>query len=89
MSKWRLAHPSPLGQLRLREGGWLVIERRADLMDIPIADFVSLRDAEEWVNWKQGLPKLIPIPANRPVRDFWVRLNSKFDSLSSLANARL
>jgi hypothetical protein len=41
-------------------GGWRVTERRADLADIPIADFVSLRDAKEWVNWKQGLPKLNP-----------------------------
>jgi hypothetical protein len=45
---------------RLEEGGWRVTERRADLTDIPIADFVSLRDAEEWVNWKQGLPKINP-----------------------------
>jgi hypothetical protein len=45
---------------RLAEGGWRVTERRADLSDIPVADFVSLRDAEEWVNWKQGLPKLNP-----------------------------
>jgi hypothetical protein len=42
---------------RLAEGGWRVTERRADLMDIPIADFVSLRDAEEWVNCKSGHPK--------------------------------
>ena len=45
---------------RLEKGGWRVTERRADLTDIPIADFVSLRDAEEWVNWKQGVPKLNP-----------------------------
>jgi hypothetical protein len=45
---------------RLEEGGWRVTERRADLTDIPIADFVSLRDAEEWVKWKEGLPKLNP-----------------------------
>ena len=41
---------------RLGEGGWRVTERRADLTDIPIADFVSLRDAQEWVDWKSGRP---------------------------------
>jgi elongation factor G len=41
---------------RLQEGGWRVIHRRADLTDLPIADFVSYRDAEEWVNWKNGHP---------------------------------
>jgi hypothetical protein len=45
---------------RLEQGGWRVIERRADLTDIPIADFVSLRDAEEWVAWKQGNPMINP-----------------------------
>lgn len=45
---------------RLAEGGWRVIERRANLADIPIADFVSKRDAEEWVDWKTGSPKLNP-----------------------------
>jgi hypothetical protein len=45
---------------RLESGGWGVIERRKDLKDIPIADFVSHRDAEEWAKWKQGLPKLNP-----------------------------
>lgn len=45
---------------RLVEGGWRVTERRPDLTDIPVADFVSLRDAEEWVTWKQGVPKLNP-----------------------------
>ncbi|MFK4387891.1 hypothetical protein GPL17_14000 [Bradyrhizobium yuanmingense] len=45
---------------RLVEGGWRVSERRPDREDIPVADFVSLRDAEEWVNWKQGVPKLNP-----------------------------
>jgi hypothetical protein len=45
---------------RLAEGGWRVTERHADLTDIPIAVFVSLRDAEEWVSWKQGLPKFNP-----------------------------
>ncbi|MEY9105903.1 hypothetical protein ABH999_002099 [Bradyrhizobium yuanmingense] len=44
---------------RLEQGGWRVIERRADLTDIPIADFVSL-DAEEWVDWKQGDPRINP-----------------------------
>jgi hypothetical protein len=41
---------------RLEKGGWRVTECRADLTGIPI----SLRDAEEWVNWKQGVPKLNP-----------------------------
>jgi hypothetical protein len=41
---------------RLEEGGWRVIERRADLTDIPVADFVSLRDAKEWVAWKGRRP---------------------------------
>ncbi|WP_157788412.1 hypothetical protein [Bradyrhizobium japonicum] len=45
---------------RLEQGGWRVIERRADLTDNPIADFVSLRDAEEWVAWKQGAPRINP-----------------------------
>jgi elongation factor G len=45
---------------RLEDGGWRVIHRRADLTDVPIADFVSLRDAEEWVNWKSGHPKINP-----------------------------
>jgi hypothetical protein len=45
---------------RLAEGGWRVTERRADLTDIPIADFVSLRDAQEWVNWKSGRPPANP-----------------------------
>ena len=45
---------------RLQEGGWRVIHRRADLTDLPIADFVSHRDAEEWVNWKSGHPKINP-----------------------------
>jgi elongation factor G len=45
---------------RLQQGGWRVIHRRADLTDLPIADFVSHRDAEEWVNWKSGLPKINP-----------------------------
>jgi hypothetical protein len=47
---------------RLQEGGWRVIHRRADLTDLPIADFVSLREAEEWVNWKSGHPKINPYP---------------------------
>jgi hypothetical protein len=38
----------------------VVATRRADLMGIPTADFFSLRDAEEWVNWMQGLPELNP-----------------------------
>jgi len=45
---------------RLEDGGWRVTERRADLTDIPIADFVSRQDAEEWMNWKQGAPKINP-----------------------------
>jgi elongation factor G len=45
---------------RLQEGGWRVIHRRADLTDRPIADFVSHREAEEWVSWKSGDPKINP-----------------------------
>jgi len=45
---------------RLAEGGWRVTERRADLTDIQIADFVSQRDAEEWINWKSGHPGVNP-----------------------------
>jgi elongation factor G len=45
---------------RLQEGGWRVIHRQADLADLPIADFASHRDAEEWVNWKSGHPKINP-----------------------------
>jgi hypothetical protein len=45
---------------RLEKGGWSVTERRAGLADVPIADFVSLRDAEEWVRWKQGIPNVNP-----------------------------
>jgi hypothetical protein len=45
---------------RLAEGGWRVTERRADLADIPIADFVSRRDADEWTDWKSGHPALNP-----------------------------
>jgi elongation factor G len=45
---------------RLEEGGWRVIHRRVDVTDLPIADFTSLREAEEWVNWKSGHPKINP-----------------------------
>lgn len=45
---------------RLPEDCWRVIERRADLTDIPIADFVTYHDAEEWLNWKCGAPKVNP-----------------------------
>jgi elongation factor G len=45
---------------RLQEGGWRVIHRQADLTDLPIADFVSRHEAEEWVNWKSGQPKINP-----------------------------
>ncbi len=49
---------------RLQEGGWRVV-RRADLTDIPIADFVSFHEAQEWVNWKSGTPRINPfITAN-------------------------
>jgi hypothetical protein len=40
MSKVRLPIESFITE-RLQEGGWRVTERRADLTDIPIADFVS------------------------------------------------
>jgi hypothetical protein len=39
---------------RLENGGWRVVERRTDLTDVPVADFVSLREAEDWVKWKQS-----------------------------------
>jgi hypothetical protein len=45
---------------RLQEGGWRVIHRQADLTDVPIADFVSHREADEWVKWKSGQPKINP-----------------------------
>jgi hypothetical protein len=45
---------------RLEDGGWRVTERRADLTDIPVADFASLEDAEEWSNWRQGRPTANP-----------------------------
>jgi hypothetical protein len=34
------------------QGGWRVIEVRMNGTEIPIADFVSLRDAEEYTRWK-------------------------------------
>jgi translation elongation factor EF-G len=45
---------------RIEGGGWRVVRRRADLTDFSIADFVSLREAEEWVKWKSGDPKIDP-----------------------------
>jgi hypothetical protein len=39
---------------RLVNDGWRVIERRADLTDVHVADFVSLTDAQGWVKWKQS-----------------------------------
>jgi hypothetical protein len=45
---------------RLAEDGWRVTERRADLTDITIGDFVSLWDAQEWVNWKPDHPTANP-----------------------------
>jgi elongation factor G len=48
---------------RLQEGGWRVIHRRADLTELPIADFVSYSEAEEWVNWKSGNPRINPYVA--------------------------
>jgi hypothetical protein len=44
----------------LQEGGWRVIHRQADLTDVPIADFVSRREADEWIQWKSGHPKINP-----------------------------
>jgi elongation factor G len=52
---------------RLQEGGWRVIHRRTDLTDLPIADFVSIREAEEWVDWKSGHPKINPYPVTDEV----------------------
>ena len=45
---------------RLQEGGWRVIHRWLDLTEVPIADFVSYLDADEWVKWKSGDPKIKP-----------------------------
>ena len=45
---------------RLQEGGWRVIQRKADLTNLLVADFVSYGEAEEWVNWKSGHPKINP-----------------------------
>lgn len=45
---------------RLQQGGWRVIQRRGELTELPIADFVSYREAEEWVNWKSGHPIINP-----------------------------
>ncbi|MBH5367541.1 hypothetical protein HZZ16_05340 [Bradyrhizobium sp. CNPSo 4016] len=44
---------------RLQQGGWRVIQR-GELTELPIADFVSYREAEEWVNWKSGHPRINP-----------------------------
>jgi elongation factor G len=69
---------------RLDEGGWRVIQRRADLTDLPIADFVSHRDAKEWVNWKSGHPKTNPYAMAdevhaQPFIEIAVEPNSKAD----------
>jgi elongation factor G len=45
---------------RLQKGGWRVIHRWLDLTEIPIADFVSYLDADEWVKWKSGDRKINP-----------------------------
>lgn len=45
---------------RLEVGGWRVIEHRENDPDRPVADFVSQRDAEEWVKWKLGIPRMNP-----------------------------
>jgi hypothetical protein len=34
--------------------GWHVVEKHPDGTEIPIADFVSFRDAEDWVKWKMN-----------------------------------
>jgi elongation factor G len=69
---------------RFDEGGWRVIQRQADLTDIPIADFVSHRDAEEWVKWKSGHPKTNPYAMAvevhaQPLIEIAVEPNSKAD----------
>jgi hypothetical protein len=40
--------------------GWRVLEKHEDGTEIPIADFVSLRDAEEYVHWKDA--KVFGVP---------------------------
>jgi hypothetical protein len=35
--------------------GWQVAEKHPDGKEIPIADFVSHRDARDYVNWKLGI----------------------------------
>jgi elongation factor G len=35
--------------------GWRAVEKRLDGTEVPIADFVSYRDALEWLDWKSGL----------------------------------
>ena len=54
MSKDRMLPVESFIMERLEGGGWNVIERRADLTDIPIADFVSRRDAEEWMRCRDA-----------------------------------
>jgi hypothetical protein len=54
---------------RIEEGGWRVIQKFANAADIPIADFVSFRDAEEWVRWKQGIPRSILISERSSTRN--------------------
>jgi hypothetical protein len=41
---------------RISEGGWRVVEKRPDGTEIPIADFVSYKDAMEYIHWKLGVP---------------------------------
>jgi hypothetical protein len=45
---------------RLENNRWQVTERRADSTDIEIGNFASLNDAQEWSNWKQGVPETNP-----------------------------
>ena len=65
---------------RLQEGGWRVILRQADLADQPVADFTSYREAEEWVSWKSGHPKINPYAMADEVDRKSTRLNSSHSS---------
>jgi translation elongation factor EF-G len=62
---------------RLQEGGWRVIHRQADLTDIPIADFVSHREADEWVKWKSGHPKINPYEVSAQPRLLEIAIEPK------------
>src|ERR1700722_4809725 len=65
---------------RLQEGGWRVIHRQANLSDVPIADFVSYREADEWVRWKSGHPKINPYEVSTQPRLLAIGPKSRSDA---------